>query len=335
MVAVGSSVLASDYNAMRTTVSSILNTQYNQTLLSSAVIGDTNSVTSSQILNLFLDLQRTHVHQIGSINSNIAVVASGYTIGADVSQNYNQSTGVKTSVTDGTKMGFNDLNSVAVTISNFDGSVSGWPAGNFTLGTPLQSSRSSVWGGAGDPVQAIYHVVTVTFSDATNMNSFFAAGGEIRFSASLTSPGNSKSVDWQSMLSAMNAIRFNKYRITASSGTPNPSGSGFDSLTSSYRTLYTKVGSGVYTDNEYTIEGRLSAANTLRFRITLNDGDVGTDLISPDDESVIGTVTSSVNTFHPDSSFVYNAVTYTAVSIAAPTIATAESLMTNFGSPPA
>ena len=329
MVAVGSSVLASDYNAMRTTVSSILNTQYNQTLLSSAVISDTDSVASSQILNLFLDLQKTYVHQIGSINTSIAVASTGYTIGADLSQNYNQSTGVKTSVTDGTKMGFNDLNSVVVAVSNFDGSVSGWPAGNFTLGTLLQNTRSSVWGGASDPVQAIYHVVTVTFSNATHMNSFFAAGGEIRFSASLTSPGNAKSVDWQSLLSAMSTIRFSKYRITAPSGTPNPTGSGFDSVTGSYRTLYTKVGSGVYTSNEYTIEGRLSASNTLRFRITLNDGATGTDL------SVIGTTTSSVNTFRPDSSFVYNAVTYDAVDIAAPTIATAESLMTNFGSPPA
>lgn len=334
MVAVGSSVLASDYNAMRTTVSSILNTQYNQTL-SSIAVSDTDSVTSSQILNLFLDLQRTYVHQVGSINSNIAVAATGYTIGADLSQNYNQSTGVKTSVTDGTKMGFNDLNSVVVSISNFDGSVSGWPAGNFTLGTAVSSSRSSVWGGASDPVQAIYHVVTVTFLNETHINSFFASGGEIRFSASLTSPGNAKSTDWQSMLNAMSTVRFSKYRITASSGTPNPSGSGFDSVTSSYRTLFTKVGSSVYADNEYTIEARLSAANTLRFRITLNDGDTGTDLISPIDESVIGTTTSSVNTFRPDSSFVYNAVTYDAVDITAPTVVTVQSLMADFGSPPA
>ena len=82
MVAVGSSILASDYNSMRTTISSVLNSQYNETLLSSAVSGGTgnpltsNSVESSQILNLFLDIQRAYVHQQGSINATIAVAAT-------------------------------------------------------------------------------------------------------------------------------------------------------------------------------------------------------------------------------------------------------------------
>lgn len=340
MVAVGSSILASDYNSMRTTISSVLNSQYNETLLSSVVSGGTgnpstsNSVESSQVLNLFLDIQRAYVHQQGSINTTIAVAASGYTIGANASQSYNQTTGVKTTVTDSSKMGFNDLSAVVVLVNDFDGSVTGWPPGNFASGTAQQSIRGTSWGGAGQ-IQAIYHVVTVDFASAADLSSFFAAGGELRFSGELNSPGNSKSTDWQSLLSAMGTIKFSKYRSEASAGTANPSGSGYDSLTSSYRTLFTKVGSGVYADNEYTLEGRIVTSTQLRFRITFNDGDVGTSLTSPVDESVIGSVVSTVNTLRADSSFVYNTVTYPAVQHPEPSITTVVTLMTDNATPPA
>ena len=340
MVAVGSSISASDYNTMRTTVSNVLNSQYNETLISSAVAGGTgnpstsDSVEASHLLNLFLDIQKAYVHQQGAINTTIAVASAGYTIGADTSLSYNQTTGVKTTVTDSTKMGFNDLNAVVTLINDFNGSVTGWPVGNFTSGTPVQSSRGSVWGGAGQ-VQAIYHVLTIDFVNENEMNGYFSAGGEIRFVGELNSPGNSKSVDWQNLLSSMSTVKFNKYRTEASAGTANPSGSGYDSLTSSYRTLFTKVGSGAYSDNEYKIEARKVSTTQLRFRITFNDGDVGTSITSPIDETVIGTTVSRVSSFRADSSFVYNLTTYTAVERSDPTITTQVTLMTDNVTPPA
>lgn len=327
MVTTGQKILASDYNGFRSSVSTILSTSYGQTLISNAVT-NSNKITAVQLNNLFLDIQRTFVHQTGNVSATIAVPLTGNTIGADTSQAYNQSTGAKTAVIDGDKMSINDYNSVIITISSFDGSISGWPVGNFTLGTALTSIRSTSWGGSTDPVQNIYHVLTVTFVDANQMNYYFNAGGEIRFAASLSSPSTSKDIDWQGLLSVMGTVIFNKYRITASSGIPTPAGSGgsgYDSLTGSYRQLYIKSGSGVYANNEYTIEGRISAVNQIRFRISMNDDYIGAFI----DQSVTGTITSTVNTNRPDSSFIYNAVSYNAVNISAPTLATAVALSTN------
>lgn len=339
-VSAGNNILAVQYNTLRSTVSGVLATNYGQTLTSTAATAGTTPVSVAKKLDLFLDIQRTHVHHTNSLNTTIAVPTAGVTIGADTAQGYNQTTGVLSAITDGTKMGYNDFETSVNTISNFNPStVNIWPASSFSLGTATSSSRSTAWGGTGE-IQSIYHVVTVTFSSETVRNQYFNAGGEIRFTGSLTSGAGAKDTDWASLLTSIGSVRFNKWRLTADSGTPEVSGSGYDSLTGSYRSLFIKTGSGVYADNEYTIEGRTVSTTVLRFRIRFNDGDVGTgDPAFPEgdpiDESVGGTTTSSVNTFRPDSSFTYNATSYTAVSIPAPTIATQVAMTTNNASPPA
>ncbi len=344
-VSVGGLISASDYNNIRSTLIAVYQNSYGQTMRSSTVTGfstaglGANLVSSTQMRDLYLDAQGCFVHQQGTVSTTIDVPPVSQTIGANTSQTFNQSTGVTATPATGTSQGFNDYESVIVAISNFNGSVSGWPASSFTLGTPTNNSRSTTWGGASQ-VQNIYHVITVTFSSVEQMDYYFNAGGSLRFSASLTGGTGAKSTDWATMLSNMGTVQFNKYRITAASGTPTPDisgGSGYDSLTSSYRALFIKTGSGVYTDNDYNIEGLKSGA-VLRFRITFNDGDTGTGAgIPPDpiDEFVNGTTTSTINTFRPDSSFVYNSVTYTAVSIPVPTVATVVGLSSDNATPPA
>jgi hypothetical protein len=344
-VTVGGLISATDYNSIRTSLSGVYQTLYGQTLRSTAVTGfstdglNANRVTAQRMLQLFLDSQSCFVHQQGSVSTSISPPPIGQTIGANASQTFNQLTGALGTPADSTIQGYNDFESVIAAISNFDGSVSGWPTSSFSLGTPVSSARVTTWGGASQ-VQSVYHVITVTFASETLMNQYFNAGGSLRFTASLTSGTGAKSTDWATLLTNMGTVEFNKYRITASSGTPTPpgsGGSGFDSLTGSYRQLYIRTGSGVYSDNDYRIEGFRSGA-VLRFRLSFNDGDVGTGAGTPPnpiDESVNGTLASFVNTFRPDSSFVYNTVNYTAVSIAAPTVATAVELSTDNGSPPA
>lgn len=343
-VTVGGLITATDYNSIRTSLAGVYQTLYGQTLRSTAVTGfstdglNANRVTSQQMLQLYLDSQSCFVHQQGAVSTTISVPPAAQTIGANTSQTYNQTTGALATPTEGALQGYNDFESVIAAISNFDGSVSGWPTSSFSLGVPLSSARSTTWGGA-TQIQSIYHVVTVTFSSVQAMNNYFNAGGSLRFTASLAGGTGAKSTDWATLLSNMGTVQFNKYRITASSGTPTPpgsGGSGFDSLTGSYRQLYIRTGSGVYADNDYRIEGFVSGA-VLRFRISFNDGDVGETGVplNPIDESVNGTTTSFVNTFRPDSSFVYNATNYTAVSIPAPTVATAVALTTDNGTPPA
>lgn len=333
MAVTGNSITATEYNSIRSTLSSVYNTLYGQTMRSSVVTAAVNKVTSQQMLELFLDAQGAFVHQQGSISTSISVPPAGQTIGADTSSTFNQTTGAKTVPTDGTLQGVNDYSTLITNISNFDPSVTAFPVGNFTLSPALTSTRSTSWGGSTNPAQSIYHVITVTFASLTARDQYFNAGGEIRFSASLTSPSGSKSTDWAALLTAMGTVRFGKYAITASSGTPTPAGSGgsgYDSLTSSYRQLFIKSGSGVYSANDYIIEGRLESNTVLRFRITFNDGDVGTTV----DESVIGTTNSNINSFRPDSSFVYNSTTYTAVSLPHPTIATQNAISVDNVTPP-
>jgi hypothetical protein len=337
-VIAGDEIQASQYNSLRTSVSSILNTAYGQSLISSAAQSNITTVSSDIKRELFLDIQRTHVHHTASLNSNLVVPPPGVTIAADTAQNFNQTTGALTAVTDGDKMGYNDYNSAVVTLSNFNPSTENiWPVANFTLGASTTSSRSTSWGGASQ-IQSIYHVVTFTFSSETARNQYFNAGGELRFTASLTGGSGSKDSDWSNMLSAIGTVRFNRWRLTANSGTPNPGGSGLNSLPGdgSYRLLYTKSGSGVYSSNQYTIEGKIVSSDVLRFRIRFNDADVGSG--TPPfgiDESVGGTTSSVANTFRPNSSFVFDSQTITAVSLPAPSVATAVEMTTNNASPPA
>lgn len=337
MVATGDKIQDTDYNGMRTNVSSIVVSYWGQTLDSSAVTQQVDSVTEDQLFDLYIDIQKASVHQTGALNTSLATVTAGNTIGADTSFGFNQSTGTKTAVTDGTLMGFNDYISAITTIQNFDDEVTGYPPGNFDLSPAETSSRTTQWGGASE-VQSVYHVVTVTFASTTQRNYFFNSGGSVRFDASLTGSSGAKGTDWAAMLSAMSTITFNKYETTASSGTPALN-SGYVDLTSSYQVIFTKIGSGVYADNDYSISARLDG-NAVRFRIEFNDGDVGEGgqgiggVLDPIDETVTGTLTSNVRSSTANSSFTVNAVSYTACSLTAPTIATTTNVSQDLNTPP-
>jgi hypothetical protein len=113
------------------------------------------------------------------------------------------------------------------------------------------------------------------------------------------------------MFAAMQTVKFN-YTITnsynlngtgedVSDDTLNGAGTGSNignlDLTTNYQTIYTKTGSGVYTDNVYTIQAKLDNDSRIRFLITFNDGDVGT---GGADERVNGTLVSSVSHLRAD-----------------------------------
>jgi hypothetical protein len=332
-VSVGSSILASEYNSLRSTLSAIYVTEFGQTLRSTTLTTGVNRVTSAQMLQLYLDAQSVYVHQVGTASSSIAVPAVGQTVGADTSQTFNQTTGAKATPAGGTAQGFNDYDQLIVDVSNFDGSISGWPDSSFSLGTNVAGSRAASWGtGTATEPTSIYHVVTVTFVSLAARNNYFNAGGELRFAASLTGGTGSKDTDWSNLLAAMGTVKFDQYRVTADSGTTTSIGN--NALTGTYQQIYIRTGSGVYSDNDYTIEARTVSDTVLRFRIAFNDDDAGTGA-PPVDEVVTGTTTNNVNTFRPDSSFVYDTVTYTAVDVVAPSIATAINLSANNATPPA
>ena len=335
-VIAGGSVQNEEYNNLRSTISGIYSSIWTQTMRSSAVTGGatfgvSDSIASLQLLNLYLDLQSVHVHQTGTVSSSIAVPQTGYTVGADTSFNFNTSTGVKTAVVGGTAMGHNDFDSVVTTISNYTPAHLSFPAGNFSPSAALSNTRTTSWGTPADLPTQIEHELTVTFASATARAAYFNAGGRLTFNTSASTLGTgvslSKNTDWQNLLVALGTCYFDKFATSASSGT-TVANNGLDGLNGTYKTLWTKIGSGVYADNSWYIQGRTDSTTVLRFRIRLNDGDTGTGnqggpgTGTPIDEPVTADITNSVVALRPDSTFTYNAASYTACSLPNPTLTT-------------
>jgi hypothetical protein len=311
-MALGDLIIAADFNNMRSDINSVLGktpTGYGQTLRA-PVVANSSTVTSANMSNLYLDMVATRIHQTGLIDSRINPPLVGNRIGWDSSNDPN-----------GITKGIADFISVKNDIAAYDASVSGFPAGNFSIATASSSSRNgttNAWGTL-DTTQSIVHTITVSFIDANHITYYFNAGGQIRFSASLTGASGAKSTDWQAMFTAMGVIAFNKWRTQSLNSSGTGSSIGYSALTSVYQTIYVKLGSGVYSDNSYTVEARKPTTTTIQFRVTLGDLDTGTDPTTPVDETVLGTVTSLIQTYSPNSSFTASAINYTAVSLASPT----------------
>ena len=332
MVSINDTISSADFNNIQNVVDAVLNGSYGQTLLSSQVTGYqavelfADSVTAENVKNLLLDLQKLHVHQQGTINTDIAAPLFGYVIGADEAKTFDIQTGDSQSTVEGQKMGFNDYISLLNIVSNFDGQADGFPVDNFSIGNTRSSSRATGWGGTTN-VESIYHIFDVEFNDIAHMDYFFNAGGFIQFGATISNLSNSKDVEWNGILSSMGVGRFNKWGTTASSGTNL---AGYQDLSSTYQEVFRKTGSGVYVSNIFTMEARrIDAENKIRFRITFSDGYTGFG-----DIDVSGTIESTVQAYYPDSSFIYDTVTYTAVLLDNPILSNIILLSENYSSPP-
>lgn len=311
-MAVGDLILATDFNTMRSDITTVLgqtSTGYGQVLRATAV-ATTSLVTSSNMQNLYLDMIATRVHQVGSVDSTIDIPLVGDIVGWDTSTDPN-----------GIKKGIADFILVKNSIAAFNGQTSGFPSGNFAVATASSSSRNgntTPWGTVATS-QTITHTLTFTFTDANHIAYYFNAGGQLRFSAALTSASGAKSLNWQAMLSAMGVIAFDKWKTQSLSSSGTGSSIGYNTLTSSFQTVYLKTGSSVYAANTYKVEARKPTTTTIQIRITFNDLDTGSSPTSPVDETVLGTVTSLAQTYSPNSSFTYSSTNYTAVSVASPT----------------
>jgi hypothetical protein len=302
---VGDIVSAARYNTIQGRISALLgpgsgDRGYNNTVSSFAVpVG--SEVTVAHMNNLKTDYTAIYVHLFGSLPGGLIAE--------------NVSTRVKTGETG---LIWDDL------YAEYESQIVNLETNRFTIdadyaaveSSGINSTRSTVWGGTALP-QFITHEFTVSFTTANARRGFFNAGGEIRFSANLThslgptDPDYLKTVDWAAMLTAMRTVKFG-YTSTdsfdsngtledVSDDTATGAGTGTSignlDLTSSYQTLYTKTGSGVYSDNVYTIQAKLDNDARIRFLITFNDGDVGT---GGADERVNGTLTSSVSHLRAD-----------------------------------
>lgn len=316
-VNVGDRVNALDYNSRRDIIDSLYVTTWAQTSRSADVAADVDCVEAEQLEELYLDLQSCWVHQTGAVEANLAVPAVAQTIGADTSQDYNQSTGAFSAVANGTLMGFNDYEALNVAVSNYPASHLSYDASSFSLESTATAQRTTNWG-ADVNNNDIYHVIDLDWASAAAKNAWENAGGRLHFTASLTGGSGSKSTDWANLLSAMGTVYMDRYDVSASSGTTY--NRGFEDLTFSYQIMFDKSGSGAYADNNYRIYGKTNGTG-YRFRIRFFDGDTGTGDLggpgtgTPIDEEVNGTLNSACSSYSPDSSFTYNSVVQPAVDL--------------------
>ena len=320
-MATGDIISAARYNFIQGRIAALLgpgsgDKGYNNTVASFSVpVG--NEITAAHMNNLKTDYTSIYVHLFGSLPGGL--------IAQDVSTRV---------VSSETGLVWDDL------YAEYEFYLPNLETNRFAIdpdyaaleSSGINSTRATVWGGTALP-QSITHEFTVSFTTTNARRGFFNAGGEIRFSANLThslspsDPDYQKTVDWAAMLTAMQTVKFNytstnSYNLNGtgedvSDDVVNGAGTGTSignlDLTTSYQTLYTKTGSGVYSDNLYTIQAKLDNDSRIRFLITFNDGDVG---VGGADERVNGTLVSSISHLRADGGiYVSNAApTYSLVS---------------------
>lgn len=139
--------------------------------------------------------------------------------------------------------------------------------------------------------------VSYSWPNANAMRYFFNAGGYVSFTgANSALAGNTKSTDWDALLTACGVVRINAQssQKVGGSGTPtvNNTNLGFYDLTTSDQTIlqqYSTTATGGYNTNFATFQARLNAApgsaTVLFMKMTLTDASA--DVL---DDTVTGTV---------------------------------------------
>lgn len=295
----GDKITELDYNTLQNDIAVIMGTPagttdttatgYNQAL-SSAQVSVGNSITEAQWDNLRSDITKAYTHQFGT----------GPTI---------------TNVTTSTKISstiYNQYETLITTVSS-DPNRYTLGTGQFSTVTGQTAQLSAGWNGTQT------HQFTATFSSSNERRAFFNAGGNIRFNLSLAYTGSeSKTLDWQTMMSDLGTIIFNYKETTGGGG----SAIGNYDATATFQTIAIENGVNPYSENDIAVQVRSNSSTQLEFRIILRDDDAGDRPVpSPPppfgplvDENVQGTTTSTVSLIRPSGSN---------VSVPAPIIAAA------------
>lgn len=320
MATVETAITAAEYNNLQSRIATILGTGsgsdgYGQTVRSSQV--SVNAIISAQHMqDLYLDMEQAREHQTGSppewviAADGLVAPQVGDLVGAD--QSYNPET--QTIAQANLAKGYNDF---ANAMSDIEQDKFQADPSQMSLEVnKLSSQRTNPWNGS------IFHEFTVTFSDSDQRRHFFNTGGEIIIDSSLSGGTSTSGVDgettypdtpaytkdeiWQTMLNNSGTVKFSRI-TTSTTGTGNVSAVGSETLVqgAAYVTIFSKSGSGVYAENDYTIKAKSDAANTITFRVEYNDNDLGDDRApgdpnsdGPIDEDVIsvtGTITNTIS----------------------------------------
>lgn len=271
-MAVGDFITATDYNTIRSKVSSVLGNGsisygYGQTVQSSTVaVG--NTVTKTQWDALRWDLYNALFHQTGTVPS-ITQVAVGDVIQFGAGFPNNQ---------------YNTLADTAVT-NRFN-----LGTGQYVTEVKGSVSKTDSW------YSNVSSTVTVTFPTQYHANHFFNSGGKVRFTSTRTGGSAvAQNSSWSNILASAGTQAFS---ATTTLNLYN--------LTSSDQTFYTLSGSSPYSSNTYRIQARCNVANNsggtanvITFTVSWIDNYVDSGPATPENPApgdlVDGTLTLDVD----------------------------------------
>jgi len=263
---------------------------YGQLVESAPVSNQNNFILAEDINSIYRDMINARAHQVGITSTMIALLIKDRNIVAEDASFFVDDDGVTTSDVNGSLKGMVDYENLMSVIET-EKALIDVPT-QAELETGISDRRESPWNGT------ITHEVQVTFADANERRYFFNTGGEIRFSANLTSSSGSKGADWVNLLSNMGTVKF-KSNSTVTTGSGAAAAIGNYQLTDNYQGIYSKTGSGIYSSNIYTIQATQPEANpnVILFKIQFNDA----AFVGNIDDNVDGKLESSVNQLRANS----------------------------------
>lgn len=312
-------VTASRYNALRARIATILgNSQfanpqfgYGQSVTSSSVVGNyttnttsTNLIENEQYRDIYIDLVRARVHQIGSaaFTQQPIPVGSYATNGAGTDK-------VQESYIAGLESLMTSIETNKFTI--FESTQAALETLKNTAGFSIQGFRGEF--GNGPWNRTLSFIFTVNFSSEQARREFFNSGGQVRIASIQTgSRPNTKTTSWYNLLNAIGQVSFaaNRTFSTATYGTGTSIGN--YNLTGAYQLVYRGY-AGVYTSNAVEVYALQNSGTQIQFRVYMLDQQA-----EGVDEPVFGNFTVNINLIRPEGSVVINGTTYDTVKIVTP-----------------
>lgn len=303
-------ITATRYNQIRADVDKILGTSdgslptfgYGQLTTDEQVTGSRTSIisadtiTAEQFRNLYLDLIRIRVHQVG---------AASVTIEPFVVGNYD----INTDSTD------KIFESYVIALENLYSDIE---TDRFLIDDSTQADAVPLFNSVGNPIVSVRpastgtwngertHIFDVEFESEESRRHFFNSGGQIRTSAEVDYAGSqTKTVDWQAAMSAMGNVSFtaNSSYSNAGVGLSRPIGN--FQLTGSYQAAYRQDIGSTYSNSYYELYALSLDSTTIRIKASFIDGGPN-DPTWGIEEDVFGTFTSTVGLLVPNGSAIVN-----------------------------
>lgn len=279
-----------------------------------------NIVTAENLNELYIDILRARIHQIGLENNEITPVIRNARLFPNQSLIANETSNLFNA---GGEI-FTDTNGVRYTSIDPDGALKGMA--DFERMMTLvevnkydahSSMKVSETGNSIFRVRPwdykLIHEVIVRFRNANHRRHFFNSGGIIEMSAVLQNPSGNKSLDWSQIVATAGVVQFgHNFTTSTSTDTTQPptvlSDKGNYQLTSTYdnyldssvlQPLYKKesrgeYSSGQYVDNSYSVSAKELSSSEIQFRMTFDDAasDSSFDTVNGTLRSQIGHVRS-------------------------------------------